>query len=48
MQPGKKIDRQAAKDELKDLSVIRAPNATVPTAKMKIVATRIEKMEHAK
>eukprot|EP00026_Physarum_polycephalum_P017806 Phypoly_transcript_19152.p1 GENE.Phypoly_transcript_19152~~Phypoly_transcript_19152.p1 ORF type:complete len:160 (+),score=27.78 Phypoly_transcript_19152:111-590(+) len=48
MEPGKKAEREAAKKELLDLSVIRAPNAKVPPAKMKIVATRIEKMEHAK
>jgi len=46
MEPGRKQQKEAAVKELRDLSIIRAPNARTPS-KIKIVATKVEKMEHA-
>lgn len=49
MEPARKAQRAAARVELKDhIHTILAPNAKIAPSKLKIVATKVEKMEHAR
>ena len=49
MEQPRKVARAAARKEMVDhIHTIVAPNAKVPPSKLKIVASKVEKLEHAK